>query len=353
MTKIAMITDTHAGIRNDSMVFHDYFKKSFDWFFSELDKNDIKTVIHLGDLFDRRKYINYLTSKRIREDFLIPLQQKNIECHVITGNHDIYWKNTYEVNALTELLGDKYSNISIYTKATEINVSGLDILLLPWITDDNSEHTYKLLSDTKSEVAMGHLELNGFEMFKGVISDHGVDRKIYNKFDLVFSGHFHHKSSVDNIHYIGAFGEYIWSDYNDPRGFTIFDTETRKFDFIQNPNKMFSVIIYNDESIETINNTDYTPYKDTYVKILCKNRTDPYAFDMMIDRLHKCSPVDISIIEDMSVIDFEVDELEQIQDTGKVLDSYINGLKLPVNSDKMKAYMRDVYNEAISIKHTT
>jgi metallophosphoesterase superfamily enzyme len=83
MTKIAMLCDTHSGIRNDSMVFHDYMKKNYDWFFSIINNQNIKTIVHLGDLFDRRKYVNYLTSKRIREDFLLQVEKRNLDCHII------------------------------------------------------------------------------------------------------------------------------------------------------------------------------------------------------------------------------------------------------------------------------
>jgi DNA repair exonuclease SbcCD nuclease subunit len=355
--KIALICDTHMGVRGDSPVFHEYFKKSFEWFFQHLDEKNIKHIIHLGDLFDRRKYINYQTSKRTREDFLLQIENRNIACHIITGNHDIYWKNTEEVNALEELLYHRYSNITTYSKAQEIEISGLKILLVPWITENNLAHTENLIKSTQAEILMGHLELHGFEMYKGMISDHGEDIKIYDKFDLVFSGHYHHKSSRGNIHYLGAFAEHIWSDYKDPRGFTIFDTETRKFEFIQNPYNIFKVIFYDDvkepDILRKIDATQFDQYRDCYVKIVCINRTNFFAFDILLDKLHKAYPVDVSIIEDVEIISSNDEELENIQDTQSILNQYISGLTLPVNNDKMKSFMKEIYQEAMTLKYVT
>ena len=42
-------------------------------------------------------------------------------------------------------------------------------------------------------------------------------KKIFEKFDTVFSGHFHHKSDDGQIYYLGAPYEITWSDYNDPK----------------------------------------------------------------------------------------------------------------------------------------
>lgn len=357
MTKIAMIADTHFGVRNDSPVFHEYFRKSLKYFVEYLEKENIKHVIHLGDLFDRRKYLSYLTSSVSRSEFLIPLNEMDIETHIIAGNHDHYYTNTYEVNSLDEVVGNRYPNIKTYNTPHEINIDGLDILLLPWINAANKDESVEMIQSTKAQVVMGHLELNGFQMYRGVTSDHGDDTKLYDKFDLVFTGHYHHKSSTNNIHYIGAFAEYTWADYNDPRGFTILDTETREFTFIRNPYSIFMMMSYDDvkhpDIIQKIQNTDYSKYKDAYVKVLCMKKENQYAFDLLLDKLYKAGTIDISIIEDVSLLidNDETETIDQVQDTPTILSNYIKNLTLTVDNDKMISFMRDIYSEALTMEH--
>jgi metallophosphoesterase superfamily enzyme len=141
--KVALISDTHWGIRNDSIIQHNHMKRFLDdVFFPTLVSNGINHVIHLGDIVDRRKYINFLTAKRMRDDFLSPLENMRITLDIIAGNHDVYYKNTNEVNALKELIDGRYYNINIYTAATTVTQEdGTPILSVPWINDENRART--------------------------------------------------------------------------------------------------------------------------------------------------------------------------------------------------------------------
>lgn len=354
--KIALITDTHWGVRNDSAVFHDSMKKFLDeTFFPRLEAEGIENIIHLGDLVDRRKYINFVTAKRLREDFLQPIADKGFRMHIILGNHDTYFKNTNEVNALKELLENRYENVFLIEKPETIWL-GTHILMLPWICDDNYKESIDAINTTKAQVVMGHLELNGFEMFKGSVSDHGMDHKIFDRFDVVCSGHYHHKSDTGNIHYLGAAGEYTWSDFDDPRGYHIFDTETREIEFVRNPCTIFAKVWYDDANKtveEVVFDRDLSALKDKKLKVIVKSKTNPYWFDLFIDKIEKCGATDIQVVDDHLHLDEVADEdlVNEAEDTLTVCRKYISQLTMKsVDTKKLDRVITELYSEALQVE---
>ena len=126
--KIALLNDTHFGCRNDSPAFIEYQNKFYnDLFFPYLQKNNIKCLIHLGDVVDRRKFINHNTAHNFKKVFWNRLDELGVDTHIIIGNHDTYYKNTNEVNAMQNLNINK--NAKVYTHTTQVEFDGLPILL--------------------------------------------------------------------------------------------------------------------------------------------------------------------------------------------------------------------------------
>lgn len=352
MTRIALITDTHWGIRGDVIAFHDYFKKSLDeFFFPELRNRGIKQIIHLGDLVDRRKFVNYMTAHRLRKDFLEPVNNE-FEMDIIVGNHDTYYKNTNDLNALRELVVGKYDNIRIFTNATTVYSYDIPILYVPWICDENQQYTVESIKSTDAQICLGHLELTGFEMYRGHVCDHGFTKSLFDKFDVVCSGHFHHKSTLDNINYLGAFCEFTWTDYDDPRGFHVFDTETREIEFVRNPFTMFMRITYDDNN-KTLDEL-LAEVPDTHkkiVKIIVKNKTNPYWFDMFIDKIENQNPHEMTVIEDNLSLEIDSEDfVNEAEDTVSIFKGYISQLNLePKKRDNLEKTIVDLYQEAMSI----
>jgi predicted phosphodiesterase len=356
MSKIVILGDTHIGARGDSLLFHEYFKRFYDnVFFPYLKEHGIKTVIQMGDLFDRRKFINFNSLYLSRQYFFNKIKEDNIDFHTLLGNHDVSFKNTLEVNSSSLLLKD-FDSIKVYDEFTTIKLYDVSLDIVPWICDDNEDEIFEKIKQSKSQICLGHFEIDGFEMDRGSLHQGGLDRKKLSKYDVVLSGHFHHKSSKDNITYVGTPYEMTWSDYNDPKGFHVFDLSTRELEFIKNPYIMFHKIVYddNEKDFDYWKNYEYDNLKDCYIKIIVSNKNDAYLFDTVIDNLYKADVADISIVEDFTEMDFEADEelVNQAEDTISILSKHIDGLTLNVESDKLKKLMRELYIEAINTETT-
>jgi DNA repair exonuclease SbcCD nuclease subunit len=354
--KLCILGDTHFGMRGDSLEFHKHYEKFYnDVFFPYLIDNKIDTVFQLGDLFDRRKFINFNSLYLARKYFFNKLKQNNIKFYTLLGNHDVTYKNTLEVNS-SQLLLNEYDNITIFDDFATLEFDGVPIDIVPWLCDDNQSSIFDRIKESKSQLCFGHFEIDGFEMDRGNVCHGGIDRNNLSKYDKVLTGHFHHKSDDGHIYYVGTPGEMTWADYNDPRGFHIFDTATREMEFIQNPYRMFHKLNYDDgeQDFEHWKSYDYNALKETYVKVVVLNKQNPYLFDNVIDNLYKAGVSDISIVEDFSdnLIDMEQEIVDQAEDTMTILSKYIDNLTLNVNNEKLKTLMRELYVEALNTEMT-
>lgn len=349
--KIALINDTHAGARGDSLLFNEYFFKFWEnTFFPYLKENNIKHIIHLGDVVDRRKFINYVILNQWRKRFFDVLKSEGITMDVIVGNHDVTYKNTNEINAMNELF-DHYDNINVYIEPEFKTYDKLDVQLMPWINSGNYDHSLEVLKNTTAQVVFGHFEISGFEMDRGNVCHEGMNREVFDRFDMVLSGHFHHKSTDGTIYYLGNQYQITWADYGDKRGFHVFDTDTRDLQFVENPYSIFYKISYDDtvQDFEYWKKYDFSQHKDTYVKTVVVNKTNSYLFDFVIDNLYKSGVADISIIEDFTELENENEEsVDQAEDTMTILSKYIDGLTLNVDSVKLKSVMRELYVESLN-----
>jgi len=324
-------------------------------FFPTLQRENINTVMHLGDLVDQRKQINFLIANNLRKNFIEPLIQRNISTHIIAGNHDCQFKNTNEINALQELIEWKCSNIKLYTNSTEVVIDNVPILLVPWICAENRQHSMEMISNSKSTICMGHLELQGFEMFRGSICSHGDDRTIFDKFHMVLSGHFHHRSTDGHIVYTGSHGQFTWSDYDDSRGFHLLDLETKELTFIENPYIMFSKAWYDDSTstLERILDYDFSKHKGTYVKVVVKNKSNPFWFDKFCEQIEKVGILNLQIVEDHLNLNLEEDSeiVSEAESTLSIFMKHIGQVNSPnLNKEKLERVIVDLYNRALTVE---
>ena len=342
--KVCVISDTHYGARKGSKLFQDYFEEFYkNVFFPTLEKKEITTVLHLGDAFDSRKSIDYQSLEWTKRVVLDPLLKYDV--HMLVGNHDAYYKNTNSVNSPSLLL-QNYSNIITYSDPEVIKIGNLNVLLIPWICADNEEKTLRLIKNSGCKVAMGHLELNGFQAYRGHTMDDGMDSIVFDNFTKVFSGHYHTRSNNGTVFYLGNPYEIFWNDVNDTRGFHIFDTETLEHTPVNNPYKMYYVIYYDDDNYQTF---DTREYENKIVKVIVRKKSNTKKFEKFIDKLYTSNVSELKIVENLQIEENENFETYESEDTLSILNRYVEESEISLDKSIVQKMLHEIYREACEI----
>jgi hypothetical protein len=347
MSRVVILTDLHFGFKRQSAVFHDYFMKFYnDVFFPFLEKNNITTVVDMGDTFDNRKTLDLTTIEWAKTNFYDRLESMNIELHTLVGNHTTYYRNTNRINT-PELLLSQYSNIQTYSSPTVVELDGLSVLMIPWINSENEKETLDLIDTTKAKVAMGHLELNGFYVNRGTAMEDGRDADIFSKFKKVFTGHYHTRSDNGTVFYIGNPYEMFFNDSGDSRGFVVFDTETLKHAYVNNPYSLFDYVYYEDTDIEDF---DFEKYAGKIIKVIVRTKSDNVLFDQFISNFYSIGVADLKIIENYSQqkeqeFDFQLEN----EDTFSLIQRFVDESEIDLNKDKLKLILSEIHKEACEL----
>lgn len=345
--KLAILNDTHAGVKNGSDIFLNYSAKFYDeTFFPYLVKNGIKKILHLGDYFEHRKYVNYKVLEHNYKHFISKLYEYDITMDIIPGNHDVYYKNTNSLNSIETILKQYSDRINVCMDPVVNRYDELDIALLPWMCAENEKECLDFIQTAKAPILMGHLELGGFQYMAGAnIKSHGMDKKMFNRYEAVYSGHYHTKSTQENITYLGTQYELTWSDAGDPKYFHVLDTNTREVEAVRNHNILFQKLYYDEDATPQFTKESI---ENTYIKVIVTNKSDLYKFDKWMEELYDYDPHEVRIIENFdeyageSVEDNDV----KVDDTPTLLNSYIDATETNLNPDILKKMMQELLVEA-------
>lgn len=342
MAKVACINDTHWACRKSSKLFQDYFELFYkNIFFPTLEKENIKTILHLGDAFDNRRIIDFDGLEWTQRVVLEPL--KKYETHMIVGNHDIFFRNSNKLNSPTLLL-QQYSNIHVYSEPTEARVEGLDILFIPWINQENEESVYEAVKGSSVRLAVAHLELNGFVAHRGHVMEDSRDPEPFLKFEKVFSGHYHTRSDNGKIFYLGNPYEIYFNDVDDIRGFTIFDTETLEHEHVNNPYKLHYQLVYDEDRINVPKDL-----KNKLVRVVVRNKKSVRLFEKYIEKINNQCPHELKIVENLETVSSEYMENIESEDTVSILHSYIDESDINLDKLKVKNIINDVYKSSLDL----
>lgn len=351
---ICIIGDVHAGVRNDSRLFTDNMISYFSKVFQYIKENEIKYVIMLGDVFERRKFVNFETLYRFKREVIDVFKEMDCLLYIIAGNHDVYYKNTNRINSLELVLPkEEYPNIRHITQtAEELVVGDKKFIFVPWINQENYGDIKQKIESTDATYMVAHLELAGFEMHRGAVSEHGhFETDFLDKFSYVLTGHYHRKSSRGNIHYLGTPYETSWNDYNEEKGFHILSNDG--LEFIKNDFQIFYRFIYDEKSgtvIELTRSIKDMDLRNKYVKLIVKSKKNIKIFERFVEILESKGIADLNIIDETNFISSTDEEGEEFGDTLDAINVYINR-DLETDLDKQKLFnnMAKLYQCALEI----
>ena len=321
-----------------------------DIFFPQCVAQNVKTVLHFGDTFDKRKNINIQTLERSKRFYFDPLRDRGMRQETVIGNHDTFFKTTNNLNSVDEIIVPEYGNVRTYKRPVEVVIDGAKFLILPWIPLDPQamSETLKAIENSKAEYCVGHLEINGFHRSRMDTCKDGLKRSLFDKFKLTLSGHFHHRDLDGDIGYLGSPYGMTWEDYGAPRGFHFLDVETGELEFIENPYTAFNKITVDETNVEQIKE-QLNNLQGSYIKLNIQKKS--LEVETLLESLQGMDLADLSITDEtvqktVTLSDVSTD----VEDTPSILSKTIDEIEdLQVNKTKLKELVMSIYNEALTV----
>jgi len=348
--KVILLGDLHMGARSGDLDFAKYFNLFFtDVLFPYMEKHGIDTIVQAGDYFDNQTKLVYDAWKICKPVWVEHLIKKQWKMFVLVGNHDIAYRNTLEVNSPNLILSEYAPHISVISEPTTLDFDGYSFDVVPWICSSNKDKVEKFIKEQRGSALIGHFAIEGFPMYKnGQVEKKGMKQELFDGYPFVFSGHFHTHSTANNITYLGVPYEITWSDFDDPKGFHVFDTETQTSEFVVNPNKMFEKLLYTEGM-----STDFTELSNKIVRLLVTDRGDLKKYTAFTDLLKVVNTKSLDIVESVvkteGMADVDVGDIDWIEDTTGYIKKVVDSIETDLDKDSVSSYLVSLHNRAISI----
>lgn len=368
---IPIISDTHFGAKNFAKSVFGmqmlFFEKQF---FPYLLKNNVKDVLHAGDLFHNRNIIDLYILQELKKRFFGWFEEHGINLHLIVGNHDSYFKNSIEHNGLTYNTKE-FQHTLVYDTPTTIKLDKYTIGMVPWVTDDDCPNL-----PMNVDILVGHFDIKSFAIMKGVYSSEGYDLDFFRDYKMVISGHYHIRGSKDNVHFVGNPYQQSWGDFEIDKGFYVLNDDF-KLKWHENTVTPRHVKMYYNDSTGTptvtirgekgdkVRQTNIadavTCASKNYVKIMTEKVLDQAQFDSFYNSMQMRSRdgYKIELIDANEVIEsFDFEEIEERireeSDTFSTIHAFISGMTFEpgIDSGMLMDLMRDLYKEAEEMQNT-
>lgn len=351
--KIALISDVHFGCRNNSEIYLEIIKKLFTQTLANiLDTNNITDVRILGDLFDCRNNINVRTLNVAMDVFRwYKINKPNIKFKILLGNHDIYYKNRIDVNSIEFLRN--LGNIEVIDAVTTETLCGKSIISYPWLVPGSNEHSHflSIANGTKKyDLCLGHFEVRGFEISKGVYDTENLEVSLFKNFGKVYTGHYHLRNTIENVSYLGCPFQQTWGDYGDEKGITILNVEDNTSQFIRNESSPEFLKIFVDD-LQNKNISKLKRIKGNHVKFMIDKKVDESWIIKARAKIESCEPLTFEV--ENTIIETQLDDTDiditKISDPFSLLMECVENITLEEDIDKteLKKYLMDIYSESL------
>lgn len=356
--KIAILNDTHFGVRNGASHFENETKRFFnEVFIPYVKEENIKEVIIAGDVFDDRKQINIKTFNMACDIFQ---NTSFLNYRIINGNHDNYTKNATRPNSIEPFFVNFQHTETIVTPKI-YEYDGYPIQFIPWICRDNEEACLEAIQSKKGRTLITHTDIIGSQSVPGVFLENGFSMETFYDYDWVLNGHIHTRSKIGaNIVNLGTQYQMTWSDYGQKKGFHVFDTEKIDLTFVPNPRTIYEKIYYTDNLIEGWDPIEWIlgnwkHLENKFIKVIVSGEVDRYVLDKVMNTINSdITTYDVKVIEDVIGLfedgaqDPEI--FSQAKSTVQIIHDVIEETPMDnkIKKNVLKGLMAKFYSDALN-----
>ena len=206
--------------------------KILNWIITQSVYNNVERIILTGDIFDEAKPDPRLVL--IFTDWLRSCADHGIECHIITGNHDIKRIGATYQSTLDVISAMHLENVSVYNSISTIELEDVSFTFLPFrdkrslnvstVSDAIAQIREKVsyeaatVSPNKLKILIGHMALEG-SIYSAEIDDTTNEiicpLNMFVDYDYVWMGHVHKPQLLSRTPYMAHIGSMDISDFGE------------------------------------------------------------------------------------------------------------------------------------------
>lgn len=189
--------------------------KTGEYIKSLITEHNPDLIINLGDTFDQHTITSYDVDTA--SCFFNCFKDFNIPHYVLVGNHEMVNNDFNAVSILNNI-----DNITVIKQNQSIEIENSKLAFLPYCRYEN------ILEFPEGDYLFAHQDIQGSVIRGDFKLPEGIEPSdLKNHYKLVFNGHIHKASIMDNIINVGSVTTHSFSDDNEgvPQCY-LFDTET-------------------------------------------------------------------------------------------------------------------------------